>query len=168
MMLGWTRWYAIGCCLGAVTLGGCHSAATPEQLGNEPIRAPADVTLYDRLGGGSAIYAITDRFLDTALRDSRVNFRRVGHAHTWQADSDSVARLKLYWAQYFDMLADGPQLYEGRNLLEAHRGMDISEGEWLALMEDLKQTLEQFQVPPADQNELLTRVGATHGAIVNQ
>ena len=77
MMDGWTRWKTVGVFAVALMLGGCHSAATPEQLNNEPIRSAGEVTLYDRLGGGSAIYAITDRFLDRAMSDSRINFRRL-------------------------------------------------------------------------------------------
>ena len=102
---------------------------------------PGEVTLFDRLGGGSAIYAITDNFIDRAIADPRVNFQRKGHGHTWTATPDSVARLKLYWAQYLDMLADGPQVYEGRNIVDIHHSMGISEGEWVALIEDLKNSL---------------------------
>ena len=146
-------------------LGGCGSPGTPEQIKNEPVRARGESTLYDRLGGGSAIYAITDNFVDRVVQDHRVNFARAGHAHTWVATPDSIARLKLYWCQYIDMLADGPQVYEGRNMVDTHRGMDISEGEWLALMDDLKQTLDQCNVPSDQQNDLIKRFASTHDAI---
>jgi len=153
----------------SVTLAaGCGTAGTPEQVKNEPIRAPGEVTLFDRLGGGSAIYAIADNFIDRAIADPQVNFRREGHAHTWNATPDSVARLKLYWAQYFDMLADGPQVYEGRNIFDTHHGMDISEGEWVALLNDLKSSLDQFQVPADLQKEFIARVAGTHDAVVNE
>lgn len=153
---------------GSIVLGsGCGPAATPSEIKNEPTRAVGELTLYDRLGGGAAIYAITDNFIDRLLSDPRVNFAREGHAHTWSATPDSVGRLKLYWAQFIDMLADGPQVYEGHNMLDVHHGMDVSESEWVALLQDLKLTLDHFRVPPDQQKELLTRVAATHDTVVN-
>lgn len=157
-------WFALCAFL---LLGGCGPAAAPSELRNEPIRAPGEVTLYDRLGGGSAIYAIADNLIDRALADPRVNFQREGHAHTWTATPDAVAKLKLYWAQFLDVLADGPQVYEGHNVNEAHHGMDISEGEWVALLDDLKKTLDQFRVPADQQTDLINRVASTHDVVVN-
>ena len=148
-------------------LSGCGPAASPADLHSQPVRAPAEVTLYDRLGGGSAIYAITDSFIDRALADPRVNFQREGHAHSWTATLESTARLKLYWAQFLDVLCDGPQAYEGPNVAQTHQGMDISEGEWVALLDDLKKTLDQYHVPPDQQKDLIDRVAATHDVVVN-
>lgn len=147
--------------------GGCGPAASPADLHNQPIREPGEVTLYDRLGGGSAIYAIADNLIDRAMADPRVNFQRQGHAHTFTATPDSVARLKLYWAQFLDMLCDGPQTYEGHNIAETHHGMDISEGEWVALLDDLHQTLNQYHVPADQQKDLINRVASTHDVVVN-
>ncbi|HSU67240.1 MAG TPA: group 1 truncated hemoglobin [Tepidisphaeraceae bacterium] len=153
----------IGCLL---LVAGCGPAAMPAQYKNQPDLPPGQTTLYEQLGGGSAIYAISDNFIDRVLQDPRVNFAREGHPNAFQTTPDSVGKLKLYWAQYLDMLADGPQIYEGRNLAEQHRGMDISEGEWLACLEDLKATLDQFHVPIPQQKALMTRVAATHDAVV--
>ena len=154
-------------CLSPLT-SGCGRVGTPAEIDNQPDRVPGRVTLYDQLGGGSAIYSITSKFIDRVMDDRQVNFTRQGHPHAWTATPDAVAQVKLYWAQYLDMLSDGPQVYEGRNLMDVHRGMDISESEWVALLEDLKVTLEQFHVPPAPADELLRRVGATHDAVVNR
>jgi hemoglobin len=147
---------------------GCGGGPPEGPAINQPMRPPGQVTLYDRLGGQPAIYAITDNLIDRALRDPRVQFQRAGHEHTWAPTPDSVAQLKMYWAQFIGMLADGPQLYEGHNILDTHRGMDISEGEWLAFMEDLKQTLDQLRIPADQQQELITRVAATHDDVVNK
>jgi hemoglobin len=162
----WRRWASIG--IAGWVLSGCGPASTPTELRNEPVRPPGEQTLYDRLGGSSAIYAITDQFINRAIADPRVNFQREGLAHPHPLDADAQAHVKLYWAQYLDLLAEGTQVYEGRNLADVHQGMDISEGEWLALLDDLKLTLEQFHIPAEQQKDLLTRVASTHDVIVNR
>lgn len=150
-------------------LAGCGPAARPSELRNEPIRTPGEEnTLYDHLGGSSAIYAITDAFIDRAIADPEVNFQREGHEHSYPMTAEAKAHVKLYWAQYLDLLAEGPQVYEGRNLADVHQGMKISEGEWLALLHDLKLTLDEFHIPAEQQKELMTRMAATHDVIVNR
>ena len=159
-------WWFFG--LATWVLSGCGPAATPTELRNEPVRPAGEQTLYDRLGGSTAIYAITDQFINRAIADPRVNFQREGLAHPHPLNDDARAHVKLYWAQYLDLLAEGTQVYEGRNLAEVHQGMDISEGEWLALLDDLKLTLEQFRIPSELEKDLLTRVASTHDVIVNR
>ena len=135
---------------------------------NQPVGIPGEATLYERIGGGPAIFAIADNVIERAMRDPRVNFERAGHEHAWSPTPDNMARIKTYWAQYLGMLADGPPVYEGDNLLDVHAGMRISEGEWVAFLDDLRQTLDSFNVPPALQQEFMTRVAGTHDAIVNK
>lgn len=146
-------------------LAGC---GPPTPIKNEPQRAPGERTLYQRLGGEPAISAIVDNWVERAARDPRVNFARLGHPHDWKSTPDSLAQLKIYWTQYIGMLADGPQIYEGRDMLTAHTGMQISEGEWVGMMDDLKQTLDGFHIPVDQQQELMQRVAGTHDTIVDK
>jgi len=146
---------------------GCGSSNAPAPK-NEPIREPGTVTLYDRLGGGPTVYAIADNLIETTMADPRINLERLGHQHQWKPTPDHIAELKMYWAQFLGVLADGPQLYEGRNMLDLHRGMQISQAEWDAFMEDFTKVLARSQVAPADQSELLSRVAGTHDVIVNK
>jgi hemoglobin len=147
-------------------LSGCAGARGP--IKNEPARAPGEATLFERLGGTPAVTAIVDDWVERAGRDPRVNFVREGHPHQWEATADNVAQMKIYWTQFIGMLCDGPQIYEGRDMFTAHTGMQISEGEWLAMMLDLKQTLDAFRVPIDQQQDLMRRVAGTHDAIVNK
>jgi hemoglobin len=53
----------------------------------------------------------------------------------------------------------GPCTYSVRDMKEAHRGMAVTSGEFDALVEDLAATLDQFNVPSAEQQELLGMLG---------
>ena len=158
------RWFVPSVLL---CLAGC-APPTDSSVKNEPLRAPGEVTLYQQLGGAPEISAIVDSMIEVAIADPRINFIREGHTHQWTNDPDHLAQLKTYWTQYIEMLADGPQLYEGRNILQVHQGMDISEGEWLAFMDDFKKTLDRYHIPTDQERDLLTRVAGTHDAVVNK
>lgn len=152
--------------VGFCCVSGCGNAP-PHAFKNTPDEQ-GESTLYERLGGSTAIYAIADNLTERTLADPRVNLQRMGHPHQWAATPDHIAELKMYLAQYFGMIADGPPLYEGKNLLDVHRGMKISEAEWYAFMDNLKAVLAASQIKPQDQNDLLSRIAASHDVIVDQ
>jgi hemoglobin len=49
----------------------------------------------------------------------------------------------------------GPCTYTGRDMKETHRGMGVTTGEFDALVDDLVSTLDRFNVPTAEREELL-------------
>lgn len=134
-----------------------EDAAMPE--------APA-ASLYDRLGGEPAITAVIDDFVNRAAGDPAVNFTRKGTPKEWAATPENVAMLKKHLTQFVCGATGGPQVYEGKDLKVTHEGMQITEAEFGAIAGDLKATLDKFNVPEKEQQELLAIVGTTKGSIV--
>jgi hemoglobin len=64
-------------------------------------------------------------------------------------------RLKKMLVDQVCEAAGGPCAYTGRDTRETHAGMGVTAGEFDALVEDLVATLEDFNVPKAEQEELL-------------
>lgn len=62
--------------------------------------------------------------------------------------------------------AGGPQVYVGRNMVESHKHLNITQLEWDALVGDFVSVLYKYKVPQAEQKELLTLVGSLKGQIV--
>jgi hemoglobin len=57
----------------------------------------------------------------------------------------------------------GPCKYGGRSMLDAHRGMNITDAEFNALVEDLVKSLDEFKVPAEEQKELPPRSAEWRG-----
>jgi hemoglobin len=123
--------------------------------------APSDTaatrSLYDRLGGKSAITAVIDTFVARVAADPRINkkFAR-----------SNIPRVKAMLVDQVCAETGGPCTYTGRTMKEAHRGMSVTEGEFNALVEDLVAALNQFNVPKREQDELLAALGSMKGDIV--
>jgi hemoglobin len=49
---------------------------------------------------------------------------------------------------------------------DSHRHLEITEEEWGAFMDDVRQTLNKFGVPPPEQEELKAIIESIHDAIV--
>jgi hemoglobin len=60
----------------------------------------------------------------------------------------------------------GPQQYTGRTMRESHENLKISAGEWDAFLDDVRQTLNKFKVPQAEQAELNAIIASTRADIV--
>jgi hemoglobin len=121
--------------------------------------AMAKKSLYDRLGGQGAIRAVVDDFVGNVAGDTRIN-RRFANA--------DVPRLKTKLVEQICEATGGPCKYTGASMLDAHRGMNISDAEFTALVEDLVKSLDKFKVPAQEKNELLTALGGMKPQIVGR
>ena len=114
-------------------------------------------SLYERLGGHDAITAVIDSFVACCAGDNRINpkFERT-----------DVPRLKKMLVDQVCEATGGPCTYTGRTMRETHDGMGVTAGEFDALVEDLVATLDEFDVPEAEQDELLALLAPMRDEIV--
>lgn len=125
--------------------------------------APTQPTLYERLGGVYAIAVVVDDFIDRIMTDPRLNANPAvdeAHHRVPPAGFKYLVTEMVCWA------TGGPQRYTGRSMLESHRHLNITAAEWEAFMDDFRQTLDKFQVPPGEQAELRAIVQSTYADIV--
>ena len=124
---------------------------------------PTRPSLYDRLGGVYNIALVVDYLIDRVMGDPRLNANpRVDEAH----HRVSAAGFKYLVTEMLCEAAGGPQHYSGRPMGDSHRHLMITDEEWLAFMDDLQQTLDKFEVPQPEQNEIKVIVESTREAIV--
>jgi hemoglobin len=114
-------------------------------------------SLYARLGGREAIVAVIDDFVARCAADARINGKF--------ARSD-IPRLKAKLVEQVTAASGGPAWYSGRSMEETHDGMGVTAGEFDALVGDLVATLNRFNVPDAEQEELLGILGPLRSDIV--
>ena len=120
-------------------------------------------SLYDRLGGVYNIAVVVDDFIDRIMNDPRLNANpRVDEAH----HRVSPQGFKYYVTEQVCEAAGGPQRYSGRTMGDTHRHLMITAEEWVAFMDDLQQSLDRFEVPQPEQEELKAIVESTKEAIV--
>ena len=114
-------------------------------------------SLYERLGGLDAIAAAVDSFAARCAGDDRINAK---FART------DIPRLKKMLVDQLCEATGGPCTYTGRDMRAAHDGMGVTAGEFDALVEDLLATLDEFNVPKDEQDELLSLLAPLRGDIV--
>jgi hemoglobin len=114
-------------------------------------------SLYERLGGLDAITSVVDSFVVRCAGDDRINKKFV---------RSDIPRLKKMLVDQVCEATGGPCTYNGRSMPETHDGMGVTAGEFDALVEDLVATLDEFEVPKPEQDELLGLLGPMRVDIV--
>jgi hemoglobin len=103
-------------------------------------------SLYDRLGGLDAINAVTESWVARVGGDDRANGKFV---------RTDIPRLKKEVADQLCEVTGGPCTYTGRSMQETHAGMQTTAGEFDVAMQHLGETLDEFNVPKPEQDELV-------------
>ncbi len=114
-------------------------------------------TLYERLGGSDRIRAIMNDTVDLHLRNPLISPRF--------RDAD-VGKLKQLAYEFFCMGSGGPQAYTGRDMRAAHAGMNISEQEFLAVVDDIVAAMDRNGVGLAEKGEVIAILYSMKGDVI--
>ncbi|WP_262849736.1 group I truncated hemoglobin [Mumia quercus] len=107
---------------------------------------------YARVGGGAAVRVVVDRFYERVMADPTLA--------PYFTDSD-LTNLKRHQVQLISHLLGGPVSYEGRELRDAHAGLDITPEAYGRVVEHLVGVLVEAGVP----DDILASLGETLTAV---
>jgi hemoglobin len=114
-------------------------------------------TLYERLGRRDGIARITRTLLDNHMANPLVNKR--------YAASD-LPKVEQRVIEFFCAGAGGPEVYTGKDLVATHKGMNVNEQEFVAVIDDAMAALATHDIEPATQNEVLGILWSLKGEVV--
>ncbi|MGV7222327.1 MAG: group I truncated hemoglobin [Nitrospinales bacterium] len=117
-------------------------------------------SLYQRLGGYDAISAVVNEFADRLVADKNLE-RFFGAMST-----DSIDRFKQANTMLVCAATGGPCNYLGRSMGSSHEGMGVKDAHFNAVAGHLVATLDKFNVPAAEKDELVGIIGGLKGQIV--
>jgi hemoglobin len=150
--MGSTRAIGLGLVLLVLTLNLAACATMADQ----------PPSLYQRLGGREGIALVVDDFVANMVADSRVNKRFQG------MQPPAVFKLRSNLADQICDATGGPCAYLGRDMKTTHKGMNVSDAEWNATVENLVKALDKYKVGAKEKSELLSALGPMKGDIVGQ
>lgn len=115
-------------------------------------------SLYDRLGRFEGINRIVRDVIEAHLANPVISprfaaVRDLDHAHKMAVE-------------FFCAGCGGPEAYTGRDLLLAHKGMNISEQEYIAAMDDILAALEKNEVDPGTRGEVTAVLYSLKGQVI--
>lgn len=105
-----------------------------------------ELTLYDRVGGASALEAVVDAFYDRVMADDDLEafFRKT-----------DMKRQRTFMRAFLAMALGGPNEYDGRPMKEAHEHLGVTELHFTLIAGHLAATLEEAGVSQDMVNEIV-------------
>ena len=144
---------AVRVILGVVALGVLQSGPALGQ-------APAEKSLYERLGGYEAISAVVNDFAGKLFTDPQVGsfFKGMG-----------TDTRKSFIQKNINLVCNvtgGPCKIISRPAKTVHAGLGITEADFNVVVNHLVDTLDKFKVPAKEKQELLSIIGTLKPDIV--
>ena len=140
--------------LAAISMAACGGGSKKEATTTDET---AEKSLYDRLGGKEAITAVVDAFVANVAADDRINkfFEKTDIPHLKQMLVDQICGA-----------TGGPCEYTGKDMKTVHTGMNVTEEQWNATVEDLIKALDGAGVQQKEKDELIGALAGMKNDIV--
>ena len=119
----------------------------------------ASKPLWVRLGGEKEVTKVVDDFITLASADPKVNFTRNGK---YKIDKE---KLRTALVAQISSLTGGPLKYD-KDMKTVHQGMNITNAEYDAVLDDLRRALQRNRVPQEDAKLVLDIVADMRKDIV--
>ncbi len=115
------------------------------------------MTLYEKLGGETAIMQIVDDFYKRILADDTVN--------KFFAHTDMKKQLR-HQTSFISYALGGPKEYTGRSMEKAHEGLNLQPEHFDAIAKHLGDAIAEYGASPEDISTVIDRVATLKEAVL--
>ncbi|MFO7826183.1 MAG: group 1 truncated hemoglobin [Cyclobacterium sp.] len=111
----------------------------------------AQKTLYERLGGKKGITSLVNDIVEAHMQNPVIKVRFL----PYKEDPENLEKIKGHLVDFFSAGSGGNVAYNGRDMETTHKGMNISEEEYMAATDDIMNTLEKHGIDEESQKDVL-------------
>ena len=104
-------------------------------------------TLYERLGGADGMARLVNDAVDAHLNNPIVKTRF--------ENAKDIEKSKRLLLEFFTVGSGGPGTYTGKDMLSIHRGMNISEQEFVAVVDDVLGAMDKNNLGEDEKKDVL-------------
>lgn len=108
-------------------------------------------SLYERLGGTEGIAAIVDEIVEAHMTNPAIKARFL----PLKNDPVHFTEVRQHLIEFFVMGSGGPSQYSGKDMHSAHVGMNINQGEYMSVMDDVLNALDKKNVDEQSKKDVL-------------
>jgi hemoglobin len=121
-------------------------------------------TLYERLGGREGISMIVDDTVENHMNNSAVNARFL----PLKENPEHLNIIKNHTIDFFTAGSGGPNNYKGKDMVAAHRGMNINHAEYMHVMDDIFMALDKNAIDEETKKDVLAILWSLKGMIISK
>jgi len=118
-------------------------------------------SLFERLGSSSGINALVEDIVALHMENPVIRPRFRPYLET----PEKLATTKKHLCAFLEAGSGGKAQYTGRDMQEAHRGMNINEAEYVAALDDILTALQKHGIDEQTQKDVLAIAYSLKGQI---
>ena len=111
----------------------------------------SEQSLYERLGSEQGIKKIVDDIVQAHMENPVIKVRFLPYLE----DPETLEKVKGHLTSFMCHGTGGGQEYTGRDMVTTHKGMNISEEEYMAATDDILNTLDKHNVDEESKKDVL-------------
>ena len=119
-------------------------------------------SLYQRLGEIKGITTLVNDVVDLHMANPDVSPRFL----PFKDQPERLAIIKKHTVDFFCAGAGGPQEYGGRDMVTTHKGMNISEQEFLAVVDDILAAMDKNNFGETEKKDVLAILYSLKGGVI--
>lgn len=122
---------------------------------------PVEESLYERLGGIDGITSIVDDIVENHMSNPAVKARFL----PLKDNPAHFAEVRQHLINFLAAGSGGPEEYTGKDMLSSHKGMNIGQGEYMSVIDDIMDALAKNNIDEQTQKEVLAIAYSLKGDI---
>lgn len=119
-------------------------------------------TLYNRLGEIKGITKLVDDVVNLHMGNPTISPRFV----PYRDQPDRLRLIKQHTVHFFCAGSGGPQEYKGRDMVTTHKGMNISEQEFMAVVDDILEAMDVNNYGDEEKKDVLAILYSLKGGVI--
>ena len=120
-------------------------------------------SIYERLGGHIGIEAIVDDIVHLHMTNPAVKARFL----PLKDNPQHFAEVRQHLINFLASGSGGPEKYNGRDMPTAHKGMNISQGEYMNVVDDIMKALDKNSIDEQTKKDVLFIAYSLKSSMVN-
>jgi len=121
-------------------------------------------SLYERLGGADGIAALVDDIIANHMINPVVKARYL----PLNDDPQHFAVVRQHLINFLAAGSGGKEQYTGKDMESAHRGMNISETEYMAVIDDILAAMDKHQMDEQTRKDVLAISYSLKGQMIRK
>ena len=149
----------------ACSLLSCKTEVKKEEAPEvEELVVVEEKTIYEKLGGAEGISAAVDQIVAKHIENDLIKHYFI----PLQENPEYFEQFKQHVKDFLGAGTGGGTDYKGRDMPSTHAGLNISEAEFLAAIDDILFVLDTNKVDRVSRNELLATLYSMKDAVIKQ
>lgn len=139
-----------------------ENTVSEENLAQVNVAASIEVSLFERLGGEEGISLIVDDIVQAHLDNEEIS-------HVFMPLKENPEKFESFKTHVKEFLSSGTgggAVYTGKDLPSAHKGLNTSEKEFMAAVDDILGVLSRHNIDEETKKDMLYILYSMKGAVI--